>query len=1003
MRYRFSRPYAGFWTYSSIAMAKQLIFIVLFTGLMSTTFGQYTLSGKVLGARKQTPVSFAIVSIPALDLWATANAKGEFSISEVPAGPVSLTIEYLGYEKKTVDFILRRDTTGMTIILKEFNLQLDEVLVTARKKAASQTTSYVIDRTALDHMQMLNVRDVTSLLPGGKTNRTNHLATGDAQPIAVNGASGEMGNALFGVAVEVDGVRLSNNGVPGTTGSDTRNIASSNVESIEIITGLPSVEHGDMTNGMVRITTRRGKSPLTIEMMTKPNTKQVAAGKGFGVGRRRGVLNFNLEHTRSISDLASPYTSYTRNSLTLQYSNTLQDKHRQPIFIDFGVTGNLGGYNSQSDPDLFVNTYSKQRDQVLRGNAAFKWLLNKRWITNIEFSGTVNYNNQLSEVSRSKSAPSSVAAMHATKEGYYVGQLYDENPAAELILIEPGYWYEVMYDDSRLFNASARFKANWSRKWGALNNNVMAGGEYAGSGNKGAGKYYEDMRYAPDWREYRYDQISGINNYAWFVEDKVQWQTGRSTLRVTGGVRGDLVSIRGSEYGGVSSVSPRITGEWVFWEKASQPVRDLSVRAGWGKTVKLPSFSVLYPEISYIDILTFAPGTTSDGKTFYAYYSMPSTRLYNPDLRWQQNIHQEVAVATNINGTKITVTAEQDKTNHPYVAATTNRVYTPFTYKFTGQSSLEQSNIPINDRVYTVDRQTGIVTVTDKTGVLPSETLGYREITRFISNRKPGNGSPVLRRRLSWIVDFRKIPALKTSIRVDGNYYYYKGIEETVTAYMPNSALNMADGNPYKFVGFFTGGANSANGNVSKSVNVNFTTITHIPAIRLIVSARVECSLYDYSQNLSEMQGRQRGYVLDNKNDYEPSSSKSDIYAGDQFVGLYPDYYVSLDDMTTPVPFADKFSWAKTNDPFLYNELAKMVVKTNTNYYFNPNRISFYYSANIGITKEIGRFASLSFNATNFINNLSKVRSSWNNAAVSLFGTSYIPAFYYGLSLRLKV
>ncbi|MBO9562478.1 MAG: TonB-dependent receptor [Niastella sp.] len=981
-------------------MRKRLIFIVLFSGLIQTAFSQYTLSGKVLGGRKQTPVSFAIVSIPALDLWATANAKGEFSIKEVPAGNVSLTIEYLGYEKKTYEFILRRDTTDLIFILNEFNLQLDEVLVTARKKAASLTTSYVIDRTALDHMQMLNVRDATSLLPGGKTNQTNHLATSSAQPIAVNGTSGEMGNALFGVAVEVDGVRLSNNAIPGKTGSDTRNIASSNVESIEIITGLPSVEHGDMTNGMVRITTRRGKSPLTIEMMTKPNTKQVAAGKGFGVGHGRGVLNMNLEHTRSIASLTSPYTTYVRNNLTLQYSNTLQDKQRQPIFIDFGVTGNLGGYNSKSDPDLFVNTYSKQQDQVLRGNASFKWLLNKRWITNIEFTGTVNYNNQLSEVSRNRSAASSVAAIHARREGYNVGQLHDENPAADLILIEPGYWYERSYDDSKVLNTSARFKANWSRKWGAVNNNVLAGGEYAGSGNKGAGQYYADMRYAPTWREYRYDQISSINNYAWYVEDKVQWQSGRSLLRVAAGVRGDLVSVSGSEYGGVNSLSPRITGEWVFWEKARQKVRDLSVRAGWGKTVKLPSFSVLYPEIGYRDFLTFAPGTTSDGKTFYAYYTMPSTRLFNPDLRWQQNIHQEVAVNANVNGTKITLTAEQDKTRDAY---TSTGIYSPFTYKFTGQSSLEQSHIPIGNRTYTVDQQTGVVTVTDKTGAQPTETLSYREITRFISNRKQVNGSPVLRRRLSWIVDFRQIAALKTSIRVDGNYYYYKGIEETVTTYMPNDNATMADGNPYKFVGFFTGGAVSANGSVSKSVNVNFTTITHIPAIRLIVSARIECSLYDYSQNLSEIQGQQRGFVLDNRNANDPSVSKSNIYAGDQFAGVYPDYYVSLDDMNTPIPFAEKFSWAKTNDQFLYNELAKMVVKSNTNYYFNPNRVSFYYSANIGITKEIGRFASLSFNATNFINNLSRVRSSWNNAAVSLFGGSNIPAFYYGLSLRIKV
>ena len=107
--------------------------------------------------------------------------------------------------------------------------------------------------------------------------------------------------------------------------------------------------------------------------------------------------------------------------------------------------------------------------------------------------------------------------------------------------------------------------------------------------------------------------------------------------------------------------------------------------------------------------------------------------------------------------------------------------------------------------------------------------------------------------------------------------------------------------------------------------------------------------------------------------------------------------------MQTRIPFAEKFLWAKDNDPALYNELAKMVIRTNYSYYFNPSRISFYYSANLGITKELGRAVSITFNAINFINNMAQVRSTQFNGSSSLFGSSYIPAFYYGLSFRLKI
>ena len=80
-----------------------------------------------------------------------------------------------------------------------------------------------------------------------------------------------------------------------------------------------------------------------------------------------------------------------------------------------------------------------------------------------------------------------------------------------------------------------------------------------------------------------------------------------------------------------------------------------------------------------------------------------------------------------------------------------------------------------------------------------------------------------------------------------------------------------------------------------------------------------------------------------------------------------------------------------------------MVLKSPTNYFFNPNRISPYFSANIQITKEIGKFATISFYAHNFFNNMGKVKFSENHMETSLYESGFIPQFTYGLSLRLKL
>lgn len=991
-------------------MRRLIFFIVCALNSTISVFCQnYSVSGKILDNKNKIPVEFARISLKDGGSWAIADEEGRFVIKNVTKGRLVLVVQSLGYETKTFEVPLENDIKDLDLFIDKSTLALDEVVVTAKLKE-DLSASYIMDRTVLDHMQMLNVSDVSSLLPGGKTNTNQDLAKSSPQRFNI---IGDDAYASFGVGVEVDGVRISNNAgydvssltdpnsAYQTGGPDVRNIASTNVESIEIITGIPSAEHGDLSNGMVRINTRKGKSPYIIDMSTKPHTKQVALSKGYSLGHTAGVLNINIEYTKSVSNLVSPYTAYDRNGLSLNYSNTFNQKRNQPVIFNFGVSGNLGGYDSKSDPDYFADTYVKQKDNNVRANLSLKYLLNKTWITNIEAKATVNYSDKLTERNENKSASSSTASIRTPEQGYHVGELYADNPDADIILIPPGYWYQLSYRDNKPLNYSTSIKANWNKRIKSITNNFILGGEFTSSGNKGRGIYYDDMQYAPTWREYRFDKEPFMNNYAFYAEDKITipFNDGKYFQLMTG-VRSDITSIKNSAYKTVSSFSPRLNAKYALWTgRKDQAVRSLSFRGGWGRAVKLPSFLILYPRPSYLDIQTFAPGTTSDGKTFYAYYTMPREQLYNPDLKWQFNQQAEIGLDADIKGIKVMLTASVNTIFNPYVEST---IYNPFTYKLTDQRHLENSFIPIEDRIYSVDNLTGIVTVRDKTGLNNDEILAFEERTRATTSKTYVNGSPIKRRQLNWIVDFGMIPSLKTSLRWDGSYSYYRTVEKTILASMPNSLQNMADGNPYKYIGFYAGGSSSSNGDLNKNLNTNLTITTHIPAIRMIISLRLESTLYSHSQYLSEYNG-ERGFVLDGKNEYLPSELGGSIYDGDKYVGLYPEYYVSFDDPETKIPFMEKFLWAKDNDPALYNELAKLVSKTNTNYYFNERKLSAYYSANLNITKEIGDIASITFNATNFFYNMMKVKNTWDDSESSLYDSSTIPKFYYGLSLKIKI
>lgn len=970
--------------------------IVVLLQLTVHASAQFSVSGRILNQKDSLPVTGAWVTISETDLWGITNDSGFFLIEKVPTAKVVLQVKSLNYATTEFSIQPANNIVDTVFYIKEDNLSLDEVTVTAKVKKEIGT-SFIIERNALDHMQMLSVTDAAALLPGGKTSTALNLTSGPQNFIVNGGLPAERGNAKFGVGVEVDGVRLSANALPGVTPVDVRNIASSNVESIEIITGVPSVEYGDMTNGLVKINTRKGKSPYIIDLVTKPNTKQLAISKGFDLGRDNGILNISGEYTKSVSNLASPYTSYERNSVSLNYSNTFLRKQKKPLFLNIGLTGNVGGSDSKSDPDKFVNTYSKAKDNVIRANISGRWLLNKKWLTNIEAGSSVNFNNQSSEISNSRSSSSSVAAIHAMQTGYFVGQTYEQNPDAEILLVAPGYFYQISYNDTRAINYSANLKANWSKKVGNFSNNLLLGSEYTSSRNNGRGSYYDDIRYAPTWRPYEYRAEPALNNYTLYAEDRARVSFGTSFLQLVGGIRSEFTSVKGSEYGTVTSTSPRMNIRYTLWEKKQQAVSNLVFWTAWGKSVKLPSFNILYRTPQYRDILTFAPGTTAQGGTFYAYYSTPYTRIFNPDLQWQYNIQKELGTEFTLWGTVINIAASEIKTKSPYDGI---NVFEPFRYKFTDQSNLENSAIPIANRQYSVDRSSGVVSVIDKTGTLPTEMLTYREYTRLNGSSKAFNGSDVVRRSIRWIIDFQPIKSLRTSFRIDGNYYSYKAIDDIYKGV--TSSSTMANGDFYRYIGFYQGGAVSANGENTRRLDMNLTAITRIPAIRLVVSARIEASLYQYSQNLSEVAGTQRGFALDNINSNVPSSIQTSIYGGDRFVGLYPDYYVDLNDMNKKIPFMESFLHAKENDPALYNELSKLVVRSNTNYYFNPNKVSAYYSANISVTKEIRDFASITFNAINFLNNMSTVHNSWSGNTATLFDSGYVPGFYYGLSLRVK-
>lgn len=988
-------------------MRNKIIFIaILFVVSCLSSYSQ-AVSGRIVNESSKQPVEFASVLLKESRLYAYTDENGRFSIRNAPEGKATVIVQCLGFASKTMTVDIGRKGLTIDISLKEENLKLDEVEVVAKRQTDDATTSYSIDRTTLDNQQIINISDISALLPGGKS--VNPSLMNDDR-LSLRSGTSERGNASFGTAVEVDGVRLGNNAAMNeTAGASTRTVSASSVESVEVVSGIPSVEYGDLSNGIVKVNTRKGKSPFIFEASVNQHTRQVALNKGFDLGYDAGVLNFSVEHARSFSDAASPHTAYQRNVLSLHYMNVLM-KNSMPLTLNAGLRGNVGGYDSQSDPDNDLDNYTKVRDNNFSGNIILDWQLNRPWITGLQLSAALSYADRRTENYYNASSASTQPYLHVLTEGYNMAQDYDANPSAGIILGPTGYWYVRQFNDTKPLDYSVKLKAHWAKSFGPINNRFMVGAELTGSKNFGHGTYYDDMRYAPTWREYRYIDLPALRNTAIYAEDKVGVPVSRlSTFELTAGLREDLTSISGSDYGTVSSLSPRIKGRYIFFAGRKTWVSDLSAHAGWGKSVKLPSFQVLYPSPSYRDMLVFSSTSDATNRSYYAYYTYPSTAVYNPQLRWQYAHQWDLGLEMRTRIADVSVSLFYNKTYRPYMATT---VYTPFQYKYTSPSAAQQSGIPVGNRTFSIDHTTGVVTVGDATGAQPDVVLPYSDRYTYVTNTEYVNASPLSRMGLEWIVDFAQIKPIRTKIRVDGNYYRYKGVDETLFADVP-LGLNarQSDGSLYQYIGYYRGGSASsasysanasvANGSLTKQVNLNITVTTHIPKIRLIMAVRVESSLYHYSHALSEYGNGTRGYVVESNDEYfgEPYDGKSE----NKTVVVFPEYYSTWDNPSERVPFYEKFLWARDNDRNLYNDLSQLVVRSNYPYTMNPNRLSAFWSANFSVTKEIGNHVSVSFYANNFFNTMKQVHSSQTGLDTSLFGSGYVPSFYYGLSLRLKI
>lgn len=179
--------------------------------------------GKVKDAESGEPLVGVVLSLGEDYLWATSGSDGSFAFDNVQEGKYILKAVCLGYVDTTIEVESKGKVEELEIKMSISSLAIEEVVVTAQRPKDGMSTSHIISREALNHLQMSNMSDMAALLPGGKTVNPDLTAS---KVLSLRSGGSSEGNAAFGTALEVDGVRLGNNaGLSEMGGIDTRNLS----------------------------------------------------------------------------------------------------------------------------------------------------------------------------------------------------------------------------------------------------------------------------------------------------------------------------------------------------------------------------------------------------------------------------------------------------------------------------------------------------------------------------------------------------------------------------------------------------------------------------------------------------------------------------------------------------------------------------------------------------------------------------------------------------------
>jgi hypothetical protein len=270
------------------------------------------------------PIANAQVYVVGTAFNAITNPQGYYFVNNVPAGPVAVRAQFIGYKSTQVEGvkILAGQTNTVDIQLEQTAVEISEITVVAQTQPLvprdEVTTKQRIDGVFTEKLPVDRLNSVLALQPGV-------VASPTANTISIRGGrTDEAVTYVDGVPVTAGYRGNSNLGSAGTE----IGIGTNALEEASVTTGSSSAEFGNAQSGVIAAQIRSGGTKFTGNLGYESD-EPFGTSSGLGFNRVRASLG---------GPIARNFSFFVSGALEGQQAVAVGDEaEKSPVFVQAGI------------------------------------------------------------------------------------------------------------------------------------------------------------------------------------------------------------------------------------------------------------------------------------------------------------------------------------------------------------------------------------------------------------------------------------------------------------------------------------------------------------------------------------------------------------------------------------------------------------------------------------------------------------------------------------------